>query len=104
MAEHNVVLQRWLEERSQAAGAAAKGDEASIERPEQVQNIRWQTRAAPPSDYENALGDALQAIFAEEIYDLPGVVRRLNAIGPKPPQGGAWTEQSFSAEMARLGR
>src|SRR3954468_13339168 len=103
MAEYNAALQRSLAERESRGGAAAKGDESSIERPSEVRNVRWQTRAAAPTDYENALGDALQAIFAAEVYELAGLVRELNAIGPKPPQGGAWTEESFSAKMARLG-
>jgi len=98
MSEHNVVLEEWL-----ARTADTKGDAGSIERPGEVQNIRWQTRPAPLSEYENALADALQATFGEEIYELPAIVRRLNERGPKPPQGGAWTEELFTAEMARLG-
>jgi len=98
MSDHNVVLEEWL-----ARTAGTKGDAASIERADEVQNIRWQTRGAPLSEYENALADALQAIFGEEIYDLPAIVRRLNERGPKPPKGAAWTEELFTAEMARLG-
>ncbi len=98
MSEHNVVFQEWL-----ARSAGTKGDADSIERPDEVENIRWQTRPAPLSDYENALADALQAIFGEEIYDLPAIVRRLDERGPKPPTGTTWTEELFVAEMARLG-
>ena len=98
MSDHNVVLQEWL-----ARTAGTKGDATSIERVDEVQNTRWQTRPAPLSDYENALADSLQAIFGEEIYDLAAVVRRLNERGPKPPTGAAWTEDLFTAEMARLG-
>ncbi len=98
MPDHNVALQQWL-----AKGGDTKGDEASIERVDQVQNVRWQTRPAPLSDYENALADTLQAIFGDEVYDLPGIVRRLNERGPKPPNAAAWTEELFTAERARLG-
>ena len=34
-----------------------------IEQPGKVANLVWQTRAAAPTAYENALGDALQAAF-----------------------------------------
>ncbi|HUZ74657.1 MAG TPA: recombinase-like helix-turn-helix domain-containing protein [Stellaceae bacterium] len=82
-----------------------KGSEAGIERPDRVVNIAWQTRAAPPGAAENALADALQAIFAEEIYELPRIVERLNRLGVAPPAGAAaWSEESFQAELHRLGR
>ena len=98
MSDHNVVLQEWL-----AGAAGTKGDASSIERVDEVQNVRWQTRPAPLTAYENALADSLQAIFGEEIYDPAVIVRRLNERGPKPPTGAAWTEELFTAEMARLG-
>ena len=97
-ADYNVVLQAWL-----AKGEGTKGDEASIERVDEVKNVRWQTRPAPLSDYENALADALQATFGQEVCDLSGIVQRLNERGPKPPTGTVWTEELFAAEMARLG-
>jgi hypothetical protein len=82
-----------------------KGTEAGIERPDRVENFEWQTRPAPPTAAENALGDALQAIFAEEIYALPQIVERLNRRGIAPPAGAdRWTEASFRAELQRLGR
>jgi hypothetical protein len=84
--------------------AAAKGDEHTLERPGAAVNVAWQTRAAPPSAYEHALADALQAIFADGIDDLPGIVARLNRTSLAPAAGGPWTEASFVAEMARLGR
>lgn len=98
MDQYNVALKDWP-----GSSRGTKGDEASIEHPDKARNISWQTRAAPPTAYENALGDALQAIFAEEIYDLAGIVRRLNERGVTGPDGAAWTEASFTSEMARLG-
>jgi hypothetical protein len=98
MDEYNVALTA-----EQGASRNPKGDEASIEHPDKVKNICWQTRAAPPTAYENALGDALQAAFADGVSDLPGVVRRLNERGPKAPDGSTWTEVSFTAEITRLG-
>ncbi len=82
-----------------------KGSEAGIERPDQVQNIAWQTRDAVPTAAENALADALQSIFAEEIYELPRIVERLNRLGLTPPAGATeWTVEGFRAHMRGLGR
>lgn len=82
-----------------------KGSPDGIENPDTVQNIAWQTRAAPPSAAEEALADALEAIFAEGIGELPEVVARLNAVGLAPPVGATqWTEESFCTELRRLGR
>ena len=81
-----------------------KGTEAGIEHPDRVRNIPWQTRAAPPTAAENALADALQAIFAEEIYELPAIVARLNGHLPPPAGAPRWTEALLAAELARLGR
>ena len=102
MSDHNPMLQAWLK-RASAQDVAAKGDESSIERPQAVQNLRWQTRPAAPTEYENALGSALQAIFAEQVYELPAIIARLNAGSVRAPHGAAWTEDNFTAEMARLG-
>jgi len=81
-----------------------KGGEDGIEAPSGVKNIAWQTRAAMPTADENALADALQTIFAEEIYDLPQIIERLTRAHIKPPGGAAgWTEAVFRAELQRLG-
>ena len=80
-----------------------KGSEAGIEHPDRVENIAWQTRAAPPTVAENALADALQAIFADEIYELPRIAERLDGL-VKPPAGAPrWTEALVRAELKRLG-
>lgn len=81
-----------------------KGGPDGIEIPDKVENIGWQTRAASPTPAELALADALQAIFAEQVTDLPGIVHRLNLRGVAVPSGaGAWTEEIFRAELHRLG-
>lgn len=80
-----------------------KGGPASIELPDRVENIAWQTRPAPPTAAENALADALQKIFADEVYELAQIVTRLNAAGIAPPNGETrWSEANFRAELARL--
>jgi hypothetical protein len=80
-----------------------KGGEPSLERPGEARNLVWQSRAAPPTPAENRLADALQRIFADAVYDLPGIVARLNQAGLAGPGGVPWTEASFTAELARLG-
>lgn len=80
-----------------------KGGEATIEDPARVANPRWQTRPAPLTGAESALADALQSIFTEEVYELGGIVERLNRMKLAPPAGAsAWTEESFRAELRRL--
>ena len=109
MAEYNPHLQ-FAKEAEAAAGrldtksdGPNKGNDASIERYGEPELIRWQTRPAPPSDYENALGDALEALFTREIYELDAIVTGLNESGPADPDGNPWTEASFRSAMKRLG-
>ena len=84
--------------------AGNKGSEATLEQPGAAANVVWQSRAAPPTPYERALADALRAIFADGISELPAIVARLNRAGLVTAAGGAWTEAAFVSEMARLGR
>jgi len=82
-----------------------KGSPAGLEVPDKVENIGWQTRAALPTPAEDALADALQALFNEEIYDLAKLVEGLNRRGVQPPAGTQrWTEEIFRSELARLGK
>ena len=80
-----------------------KGGEATIEDPACVENLRWQTRPAPLTPAEDALADALQKIFADEVYGLGGIVERLNRMKIAPPVGAsAWTDQNFRTAIRRL--
>ena len=65
--------------------------------------VPWQTRSASPSDYEQTLADELQQIFADKVYDLPGIIARLNESSVRLPTNNDWTKASFQAEMKRLG-
>jgi len=96
--DHNPLLKPWI--RPRPDDAAGKG---SIERPDAVVNFVWQTRPAPPSEYEMRLGDALVECFASGIAELEPLVAKLNAMGVQAPDGAAWTVASFEPEMARLG-
>lgn len=96
--DHNPFLKPWR--RPQPSEIAGKG---SIEVPDTVENLTWQTRPAPPTEYENRLGDALEACFEEGIEALGPLVERLNEMGVYAPDGSPWTETSFEREMQRLG-
>ena len=65
-------------------------------------NIAWQHRAAAPDEFENRLGDALEEIFSKGVQELSQVVEELNKT-TKDRAGNPWTEESFQAEMKRLG-
>ena len=68
-----------------------------------MRNIVWQTRSAAPTDYENALGDALEQAFGGGAETLDEVVQALNTQGFRAADGRPWSAASFEAEMARLG-
>ena len=94
----NPYLKPW--QAAQPNNVAGKGQ---IEVPGQVENIVWQHRASAPSDYENALGDALERVFADGAESTDEVVAGLNALAFRTADGLAWTVAAFEAEMARLG-
>lgn len=73
-----------------------------VEKPEQALNVEWQTRASEPTPFENALGDALEKIFASGAETLPDVVKGLNDLGSRAPDGKPWTEASFQSAMQKL--
>jgi len=75
----------------------------SIDKPADLGNIVWQNRPAPPTPYENALCDALEQAFDSGAVELAEVVAKLNELGVNDESGAAWTEQSFTLEMKRLG-
>ena len=78
---------------------AALGGRGGVEKRE---NIAWQHRAEPPSEFENRLGDALVQIFANGVESLHDVVQELNRLVPDR-SGKPWTDESFQAEMRGLG-
>jgi hypothetical protein len=75
-----------------------------VEKPDEAVNTVWQTRLAPPTGYENALGDALEQVFASGAETLSQVIEGLNKLGSRAPDGASWTEASFQQEMQRLGQ
>lgn len=63
-----------------------------------------QSRSHPTTNYENVFADELEGVYGQGVHDLAGVVTALNGTGVRPPDGEDWTEQSLTAELARLGR
>ena len=62
-----------------------------------------QCRDWAETPYTKVLGDALESLFDRSVHDLDGIVAGLNEAGVAPPDGGRWTAERFTAEMARLG-
>lgn len=63
-----------------------------------------QTHSEPITPYERKLAGSLTEIFGGGATTLDEVVDGLNALGLNGPDGRPWTEQTFRAEMRRLGR
>ncbi|MYW65220.1 hypothetical protein GTY65_14290 [Streptomyces sp. SID8379] len=62
-----------------------------------------QSRTHEPSPYEVKLAATLEEVLTKEGHELADVVRGLNARQVSAPDGAPWTEESFTAEMHRLG-
>lgn len=76
------------------------GGKGFIEAPDDFRfNIIHQTRSASPDEYENALCDALQNLFLQDITDIEGLVKGLNAAEFRSRNGAIWTVESFEATM-----
>jgi hypothetical protein len=94
----NPNLKPW-----RGAQPANRGGAGVIERYDELHNIEWQTRAAPPSEYESMLADALEHILGQGIHDIAGIVRNLSEMRVMDQGGSLFTETSFEREMMRLG-
>ncbi|MDV5149531.1 recombinase-like helix-turn-helix domain-containing protein [Streptomyces sp. SBC-4] len=62
-----------------------------------------QSRTHEPTPYEYRLAATLEQVFVQEGHELADVVRGLNARNVRTADGTPWTEESFRAEMNRLG-
>ena len=54
--------------------------------------------------YEDALGDALEALIREEVLEIDGIVAGLNARNVHGPNGEHWDVDLLKTELARLGQ
>ncbi len=62
-----------------------------------------QSRSRPPTDYENALADAIEACFRAGITSCEGLVAALNRSKRLSCDGQPWTVETFEQEMRKLG-
>ncbi|HKN09923.1 MAG TPA: recombinase-like helix-turn-helix domain-containing protein [Pseudomonadota bacterium] len=93
----NVFLKPWRD-----TAPSHQGGVGTIEDYQTIRNIEWQSRFAPPTEYENHLADALEKLLGDGTHDLAGIVSQLNAMHVYAPSGRAWSEESFCAELKRL--
>ena len=63
-----------------------------------------QALSREPTEYENKLGDALEAAFAAGAWEIKALVQKLNESGVHPPRGGAWTVTNFRDVIDELNR
>jgi hypothetical protein len=66
------------------------------------QNPR-QAASADPTDWENELGDAIEAAFTSGAWEVDALVAQLNASRVRPREGGSWTPERFLATVRELG-
>ncbi len=62
-----------------------------------------QSPAQPPSEWQQELANAIESIFSKGARELDAVIAGLNASRVRPPKGGAWTAENFTALMHELG-
>jgi hypothetical protein len=96
--DHNPHLAPWVTPTPN--NVAGKG---KIESPGQMSNIVWQNRAAAPTAFENALGDALEAAFEGGAESVEQIADAFNAANFRRPDGRTWTGPDVEAELALLG-
>ncbi|WP_369206364.1 recombinase-like helix-turn-helix domain-containing protein [Streptomyces sp. PU-14G] len=62
-----------------------------------------QSRGHEPTPYEIKLARTLEEVFTQDGHELADVVAGLNARQVHTADGQPWTEETFTAEMHRLG-
>jgi hypothetical protein len=63
-----------------------------------------QTHPEPITPYETKLAGSISEVFTGGATTLAEVVAGLNDLGLHGPGGDLWTDDSFRAEMRRLGK
>ena len=62
-----------------------------------------QSRTHEPTTWQQDLANAIEGVFARGARELDEVVAGLNASRVRPPSGGDWTADNFTAVMRELG-
>jgi hypothetical protein len=63
----------------------------------------FQTRTHEPTAWQNELAGAIESVFSKGARELDEVIAGLNGTRVRPPEGGAWTKENFTAVMRELG-
>jgi hypothetical protein len=62
-----------------------------------------QTISHEPTQWQMELASALESIFAKGGHTLEALIEGLNGSRVKPPDGGPWTADKYTALMRELG-
>ena len=62
-----------------------------------------QTRTQEPTAWQQELANTIESVFTKGAYELDELVAGLNASRVRPPNGGDWTAETFTAVMRELG-
>ncbi len=62
-----------------------------------------QSRASEPTEWQMELASAIESVFAKGAHTLEALIDGLNASRVKPPSGGPWTAENYTALMRELG-
>ncbi len=62
-----------------------------------------QSRSQSPTEWQQELANAIENIFSKGARELDAVVAGLNESRVRPPKGGVWTGDNFTALMHELG-
>ena len=62
-----------------------------------------QSRTQPPTAWQQELANAIESVFSKGARELDELVAGLNASRVRPPSGGDWTAENFTAVMHELG-
>lgn len=98
MLDYNPKLKTWLENKPNPDAGIN-----NIQIPGEVTHTIWQHRSHSPTKYELNLVNSLVKAFTDGATSPSDVVKALTAQGMLLESGEKFTEESFKAEMARLG-
>jgi hypothetical protein len=62
-----------------------------------------QSRSQEPTAWQQELANAIESVFTKGARELDEVVAGLNDTRVRPPNGGDWTPENFTALMRELG-
>jgi hypothetical protein len=67
-----------------------------------MENLTWQTRPAPPNQFEHDLADQLMIAFGAGIDDTTAIAVHFNNNGFRQGNGEPWDSVALEATLSRL--